>query len=329
MMAETQAPSIDKLIEDFIGDEPYLAIDARHDLQERFGAQSHQEQIKIIRTFLESVDNVDHEWCCETMQTWWDDSLIPDVKRIWETYREAACAAVVAKRFPLDFVMEHQKALENDNYAAVCWRLATTEDYDIYENELTRKEFLDIAAHNHWSISDDDADELLFGFILDILNDQCVDPLRSQGYGHGVVHDGVKVYTEPKRFLEPSSYSEPSLLHIVDMPFYVDALGRMGKTSTLRKLNEWNNEIKNMLAFSFTLDKDDHCEVVRAQQKGLDAYIRLIWKRFMSIASNTFPFGDMFKGKEAFRKTHNKYCFAKQEQKEYYPGYEWEEESPF
>ena len=167
----------------------------------------------------------------------------------------------------------------------------------------------------------------MFGFVLDIQDDNAF--VDGSGPGHGIDHDGVKVYMEPKRFLESWSYTEPSLFHIVDMPFYVDALGRLGKISTLRKLNEWNNETKNMLAFSFTLDKDDHCAVVRAQQEGLDAYIRLIWKRFMNIASNTFPFGNMYKGKVVFRKTHNKFHFAKQEQKEYYPGYEWEEESPF
>ena len=324
---DTEDELIRKFVE-FDEKNPFISIDAREELRERFDAQSHQDQIKIIRTFLESVDDVDHEWCCETMQTWWDDCLIPDVKKAWETYREACCADIVAKRLPHDYVMKPKEALENDNYAAVCWRLATTEDYDIYENELTRKEFLDVAAHNHWSISDDDADELLFGFILDILNDQCVDPLRSQGYGHGVVHDGVKVYTEPKRFLEPSSYTEPSLLHIVDMPFYVDALGKLGKVNTLKKMYDWNEQLKETLA-DYITTPDNHGEIVGVLSEGYETYVKYIWRHFMETASNAFPFCDSFKGKEAFRKTHNKYCFAKQEQKEYYPGYAWEEESPF
>ena len=316
--------TVDELIRKFVEfDEknPFISIDAREELQERFSGQSHQDQIKIIRTFLESVDDVDHEWCRETMQTWWDDCLIPDVKKVWETYGESCCAGIVAKRLPLDFVMEHQEALENGNYAAVCWRLATTEDFDIYENEMTRKEFLDIAAHNHWSISDADADELMFGFILDILDDQCVDSLRSQGYGHGVVHDGVKVYMEPKRFLEPSSYSEPSLLHIVDMSIYVDALEKLGKVNTLKKLYDWNERLKDTLADHIT-NPDNHGEIVGVLSEGYATYMKYIWRCFMEMASHTFP-----SGKHTFRKMHNKYSFAKQEQREYYPGYVWEEET--
>ncbi len=174
MLEENKAPkkndTIDELIREFVEfdeEDPFVSIDAREELQQRFTAQSHQDQIRILRTFLESVDDVDHEWCCETMQTWWDDDLIPDVKKAWETYRETALATVVAKRLPLDYVVEHQEALENDSYAAVCWRLATNEEYEVYENDLTRMEFLDIAAHNRWTISDDEADALLFGFVWD------------------------------------------------------------------------------------------------------------------------------------------------------------------
>ena len=313
--------TIDKLITAFCEEDGYPGIGIREELQKRFDAQSFQDQLKIIRTFLESEDDVSREWCYEMMKCWWDDCLVPDIKKAWETYKDKGCAAVVVKRLPLEYVVKNRSALERADYAAVCFRLATFEDYKCGDSELTRKEFLTIAAHKHWLISDDDADELLFGFVLDVLDDKAL--VDGAGPGHGIVHDGVKVYMEPKRFLEPSSYTEPSLLHIVDMPFYLDALGKLGKVNTLKKLFDWNEQLKETLA-NYITNPDNHGEIVGVLSEGYEAYLKFIWRYFMEIASNTFPFG-----RNAFRKTHNKYCFAKQEQREYYPGYEWEEESPF
>lgn len=314
--------TIEELIDQFCNEESYPAIGIRHELQERFSAQSHQDQIKTIRTFLESDDGVSRRWCYEKMQTWWDDCLIPDIKKAWESYQEHGCAAVVAKRLPLEYVVEHRNKLEQADYAAVCLRLATFEDYEYGDSELTRKEFINIAVHNHWPVSDHDADELLFGFVLDVLNYQSESQTDNPEFDHAIVIS-PNSYTPTKKFLDPIEYKKPSLLHIEDMPFYIDALGKLGKINTLKKLYRWDMQLKHMLA-EYLSTSENYEEIMTKLRKGVGSYKKLVWKHFMDNAAKTFPFGDLTKEKAEFRKTYNKYHFKRQEQKEYYPGGDFE-----
>lgn len=324
---EKEAPQknepIDELIKQFCNEKYYPAIGIRHELQERFSAQSHQDQIRIIRTFLESDDDVSRRWCYEKMQKWWDDCLIPDIKKAWESYQEYGCAAVVAERLPLEYVVKHKSALERVNYAAVCHRLATFEDYECGDSELTRKEFLSIAAHKQWPIDDKDADELLFGFILAVMDNQSENQTDYPEFDQTIFISPNR-YTPTKKFLDPIEYTEPSLLHIEDMSFYIDSMAKLGRINTLKKLYRWDVQLKHRLA-EYLSALGNHEEIVSKLLVSNAAYKKLIWERFMDEAANTFPFGELPKGKEEFKKTHNKYHFKKQEQKEYYPGGDFEE----
>ena len=299
--ASKKNETIDELIEKFYSKEWYPALGIQDELMNRFSEQSHDDQIKILRTFIGSDDENCRVWSYEEMLTWWDDCLIPDIKKAWETDKGAFCAAVVAKRLPIDYVVEQKEALEEADYASVCLRLAADEKYNIDHGRLTRLEFLEIASQNHWHLDDNDADEILFGFALDAFADQ------------------PDCYTDwnGKVFLRPS------LLRINEMCYYIDAFGKLGKVNTLSKLYDWNRLSKEALMY-YHVNPEYREEIITRLSEGHESYLRQIWVRFMDAASKTFPFGAFPEGKVAFRKTHNKYHFAKQSQKDYWPDFSWE-----
>ena len=290
--------NIDKLIDVYCNGDPYPAIGAREELQQRFSEQSHDDQIKILRAFICSDDENCKVWSYEEMLTWWDDCLIPDIKKAWKTDKGAFCAAVVAKRLPIDYVLEQKEALEEADYASVCLRLAVDEKYNIDHGRLTRLEFLEIASQNHWHLDDNDADEILFGFALDALADQ------------------PDCYTD----WDEKVFLRPSLLRINEMYYYIDALGKLGKVNTLSKLYDWNRLSEEALMY-YHVNPEYREEIITRLSEGHESYLRQIWVRFMDAASKTFPFGAFPEGKVAFRKTHNKYHFAKQSQKDYWPDF--------
>lgn len=310
--------TIDELIEkylDFDEDDPFRSIDAREELQERFRYQSHSDQIKIIRAFLEDDDDVSREWCYETMKQWWDGCLIPEIKVVWEKFKEKGCASIVAQRLPDEYVHKYKEALEDADYAAACMRFGISEE-DCYFYDLTRKEYLSVALHNNWHIDDKDADELLFGFVLDIIDDESD---NESDLGFGPINSSLGCYVFiPGKHLEPSSYTDPSLLNIVDMSFYTESLAKMGKVSTLSKFYDWNEQIKTALVEDLV-----HGGIDEMMGDGYKACLKAAWKQFMRLAYRHFPFN-----MREFRKTHDKYCFVK-DRKEYYPGYVWEEEMSF
>ena len=310
--------TIDELIEkylDFDEDDPFRSIDAREELQERFKYQSYSDQIKIIRAFLNDNDDVSREWCYETLKKWWDDCLIPDIKAVWEKHKEKGCASIVAQRLPDEYVQKYKEALEDADYAAACMRFGISEE-DCYFNDLTRKEYFSVALHNNWQIDDKDADELLFGFVLDIIDDESD---KESDLGFGLINSSLGCYVFiPGKHLEPSSYTDPSLLNIVDMPFYTESLAKMGKVSTLSKFYDWNEQIKMALAEDLK-----HGGIDEMMGDGYKACLKAAWKQFMRLAYRHFPFNI-----REFRKTHNKYNFVK-DRKEYYPGYAWEDGMAF
>jgi len=285
--------TIDELIKALYDDDVYPAIGARDELKERFSEQSYQDQVRIIRALLKSNDESDRIWCGFTMRImwedsqgiWWNDEVIPDVQTAWESFHDAQIGTVVAQRCPIEYVIAQRDSLEAADYASVCMRLAKYEDYKEGDSELTRKEFLSIAVNKHWPIDDDEADELLFGFILDKLKN----PEAAYTY-YGF----------------ESNIHYPTLNRINDMDFYIEALGKLGKIKTLEKLFDWNEQLKLMMA-EYISDPKHHSELTGWINEGISAFQYWMWDRFMALVKNSFPF-DI----KTFRETHNKYHFKKE-----------------
>ena len=288
--------TIDDLIVKFHNEDPNEYPSARDKLMTRFGVQSYVDQVKIIKALLKGED-CDREWCYETMKTWWSDELIADVQRAWETFHEKECAGIVARKLPSSYVVSHRAELEEKDYASVCLRLCTNENSHVDDTRLNRTEFIEIVAHNHWNIDDNDADELLFGYLLEVLTGKyshCIDYYE---------YNTICCRADYTKQSERMNY-RPSLLSIKAVGKYVIALGKVGKTNTIIKFYRWNKHVQQLLD-DYLADLAIADNLAERMKEDFGAYQGWIWKTIKSLALQSFPF-DV----NEFWKTHNKYHFS-------------------
>ena len=300
--------TIDDLILKFCNEDPDKYPSARDQLMSRFGAQSYVDQIKTVQALLKG-EECDREWCYETMKTWWSDELIPDVQRAWETFHEEECAGIVARKLPSSYVITHRVELEEKDYASVCLRLCTDVNCHVDDTRLNRTEFIEIVAHNHWNIDNNDADELLFGYLLEVLNGE---------FGYGIDHYKLNVtfsYVNHTKRSEWMNY-KLSLLFIKAVEKYVIALGKAGKTNTIIKFYRWNKHVQQLLDDYLS----DFAIAEKFSEDDFRSYQIWIWKTFISMALQSFPF-DV----NEFWNTHCKYHFSDHD-RPYYYGRNWRED---
>ena len=184
--------TIDELIVRFCSGDPDERHNASTQLCSRFGAQSYVDQVKTIKALLKGED-CDREWCYETMKTWWSDELIPNVQRVWETFHEKGCASIVARKLPSSYVIAHRVELEEKDYASACLRLCADENCHVDDTRLNRTEFIEIVTLNHWNLDDNDADELLFGYLLDVLTGKVGHIINSYKYDSAFSHHDYRL----------------------------------------------------------------------------------------------------------------------------------------
>lgn len=297
--------SVDELIVDYSGGDSNAAFQASVELQTRFGAQSHSDQIKIIRTLLKG-EHVERDWCYDALRTWWDDEVIPDIQKAWETYSDKGCAWIVARKLPSDYVMEQRLELGVKDYASVCVRLATNKDFVVDTKRLTKSEFLEVVEHNRWQLDDADADELLYGYLMDIYT------------GRNHTYICLEKYNSVLDFTVQADRMKyrPSLLSVEGLADCINALAKAGKVNTIAKFYNWNKYINRLL--------DVHlAEPLVAEQaetkaaKDFYLYKLWLWDELVGIAEKN----SLFNVKD-FVRTHEEYHFARPA---YYPGYAWKE----
>ena len=303
--------SVDELIVMFCGRNTEEQAEARVQLWKRFGAQSHVDQVKTVKTLLKG-EECDREWCYETMKTWWGDELIPDVQRAWETFHEKECAGIVAKKLPSSYVISHRVELEEKDYASVCLRLCTAKDSFVDDTRLNRAEFVEIIVHNHWEINDNEADELLFGYLLDVLNFNVSYTIDAYKYDSAFSHHDFRRQSERMNY-------RPTLLFIEAVEEYIVALGKLGKTNTIIKFYRWNKHVQQLLD-DYIADFANAENLVEKMKDDFGVYQGRIWETFESLALQNFPF-DV----NEFWNTHNKYHFSEHDTP-YYSGRNWRED---
>lgn len=303
--------TIDDLIAKFCNGNSDERHDTRCQLWNRFGAQSHFDQAKIVKALLKGED-WDREWCYETMKTWWGDELIPDVQRAWETFHEKECAGIVARKLPSSYVVSHRNELEEKDYASVCLRLCTDNDSPVDDTRLNRAEFVEIAVHNHWEIDDNEADELLFGYLLDVLNGRVSHVINAYKFETTFSHHDYTRQSERLNY-------RPTLLFIEAVEDYIVALGKLGKTNTIIKFYRWNKHARQLLE-DYLSDFAVTNKIHERMNDDFAVYQRWVWKNFTSFALQSFPFD----AKE-FWNTHNKYRFLDHDMS-YYSGRDWRED---
>ena len=79
--------------------------ESRNGMQDRFNGQSWNDQKKILLAFLQSIKS-DRVWAYRKISYYWDDSFIPLVKELWETYHEWQCALPIILHFPISYIQD-------------------------------------------------------------------------------------------------------------------------------------------------------------------------------------------------------------------------------
>lgn len=262
-----------------------ITLQKEHEIYRRFREQSDECKINIIRAVIKN-EKYDSHWCYWVLrEQWWDDALIPDVEKAWESNRDWSSATVICKRFPYEYVKAYQMELGMVNYEAVCSRLARDKDFTINKQRLSRYEYFWILAQNRIHLNEKEADNLLFGHIK-----ECLQRLKES-----VKEDWVRyVDVEP---VEGRDYThqitrlldcKPTVLLLPSLREYGECLILMGNTNTLMKLIKWNRFLQSNTPSFMELNQDEAIPLGQIQTR-FNAYMDKSWRHFLELAIREFP----------------------------------------
>ena len=155
------------LIRNYINKKSGKVSDSREEIKWRFNWLDWKDQKKILNAFLESGKS-DREWAYGKVLDYWDDSFLPKVKELWETYHEYKCSWSVIRYFPLDYISEHIDDFTDErDYFFVYLRLAKDKSYIIDRTRLSNTDYLALLYHTGRDITADDALDTLFAIVHD------------------------------------------------------------------------------------------------------------------------------------------------------------------
>lgn len=153
------------LIRNYTNKKSGKVSESREEIKWRFNALDWKDQKKILLAFLNSCMS-DREWAYGKMLNYWDDSFIPKVKELWETYDEYKCSWSVIRYFPLDYIKEHISDFTDErDYFFICLRLAKDENFVIDRSKLSNTDYLALLYHTGRDITCEDACDTLFSIV--------------------------------------------------------------------------------------------------------------------------------------------------------------------
>ena len=263
--------------------------DACVQLEKRFYAQIHDCQIIIMKALL-TADEYTRRICyLKLLSEWWDDAVIPDVERNWQTFREPNCLRVIAHRFPLDYVLSHRVEIEKAGYLSLCLRLASDKDFIIDKSRLSRKEYCHIVASNHIHLDQTEADDLLFGHVLHYLTTEYQPPkYYTQYWDEEVYYPIGKFYENYEYFLSLLLNHKPSLTFIPGMKYLIWTLSNTGNTSTIMKFLLWNKRLQLNIP-GFLSEEYNQANTIQLLKSNFKTYMDWSWKQLLKLAEETFP----------------------------------------
>ena len=249
--------------------------DARSQLQTRFDHQSFNDQKKIIRLFLKGV-RTDREWCYKKLWHWWDDALIPDLEQAWLDFGDKKCVQTAALRLPEDFIKEQQEAMGKLDYKSVCNRLAYDKSFVIDRKRLSASDYCYVVAHTRRHLSDEEADQLLFGQIKRVLGNEYITPMEFRTRFDPIIKDR----------LEDKVKYVPSLTYVRSISYMFWALGQTGNASTLVKFHWWNKMLQANMPRYLAEEKQEE-DLVDFMNEDFREYQRWNWSIFIRHAKQT------------------------------------------
>lgn len=157
---------------------------SREEIQWRFKCLDWKDQKIILVAFLNS-GKVDREWAYSQLLDNWDDSFMPLIIELWETYHETKCSWLVIRYSPLEYVKKHMNEFDGErDYFFICLRLAMDVNYIINRSMLSKRDYLAVVYHTGRNITDNEAHDILFGIIHDCcVPDYYVIGLENVGVG--------------------------------------------------------------------------------------------------------------------------------------------------
>lgn len=263
--------------------------DACIQLEQRFFAQTHDCQIFIMKALL-TADSYTRRICyLKLLPEWWDDAIIPDIERNWQTYREPNCLRVIAHRFPLDYVLSHEFEIGETDYLSLCLRLASDNDFIIDKYRLSRKEYCRIIASNHLHLDQTEAEDLLFGHVLHSLMDGYQPPnYYSEFWEKKVYYPIGEFYDNYEYFLSLLLNHKPSLTFLPGMQYLIWTLSNTGNTSTIMKFLLWNKRLQLNIP-GFLSKEYNQADSIQLLKSNFKTYLDWSWEQLLKLAEETFP----------------------------------------
>lgn len=280
---------IETLLKNFYQGNEEEREDACIQLEQRFFAQTHDCQIFIMKALL-TADSYTRRICyLKLLPEWWDDAIIPDIERNWQTYREPNCLRVIAHRFPLDYVLSHEFEIGETDYLSLCLRLASDNDFIIDKYRLSRKEYCRIIASNHLHLDQTEAEDLLFGHVLHSLMDGYQPPnYYSEFWEKKVYYPIGEFYDNYEYFLSLLLNHKPSLTFLPGMQYLIWTLSNTGNTSTIMKFLLWNKRLQLNIP-GFLSKEYNQADTIQLLKSNFKTYLDWSWEQLLKLAEETFP----------------------------------------
>ena len=229
------------LIRNYVNKKSGKVSVSREEIKWRFDHLDWKDQKKILFAFMDSGIS-DREWAYSKILDNWDDSFLPKVKELWETYHEYKCSWSIIRHFPLEYIKEHISEFTDErDYYFICLRLAKNKDYVIDRTKLSARDYLAVLWHTGRTISDDEARDTLFSIIHDCcLADTFMPRLERVGEGR---YDKV---------ITPANYRE------VNLAIYY--LLKLEKDNIVQQFEQWNEQVEDAINDSSefnSIDRND------------------------------------------------------------------------
>ena len=187
----------------------------------------------------------------------------------------------------------------------LCLRLASEKGFVIDKSKLTRKQYGRVLGSNHIHLSDDEADNLLFGYIkacifpcisgeylsylIDDFIEECVTSGRKPSRCFG---DDIRFlfgnYDAIEKCLSGFLNYKPSLIALPDMKYLIWVLKHTGNINTLKKFLLWNKNIQQHIPPMFSEDDSQPMTVQMLEDRYKD-YLDDSWEQLKRLAIATFP----------------------------------------
>lgn len=155
------------LIKNYTNKKSGKVSESREEIKWRFNGLDWKDQKRIIIAFLDAGKS-DRLWAYGKVLDYWDESFMPKVKELWETYHEYKCSWSVIRYFPLDYITEHMDEFTDErDYYFICLRLAKNKEFVIDRTKLSNTDYLALLYHTDRYISAEDARDTLFSIVHD------------------------------------------------------------------------------------------------------------------------------------------------------------------